>query len=45
MNGEGICSWSDGKIYSGNWLDNMKHGKGCYKWEDGRMYCGDYERD
>ena len=45
MNGYGVCKWSDGKVYSGYWLDNQKSGKGCYTWEDGRMYYGDYLGD
>ncbi|XP_041348392.1 MORN repeat-containing protein 3-like [Gigantopelta aegis] len=35
----------NGDQYTGEWLDNLKHGKGTYKWKkDGAIYDGDWKR-
>ena len=38
MEGKGTFSWTDGRVYEGEWVNNKKHGKGTFKWEDGRIY-------
>ena len=32
MHGKGIYTWSDGRIYEGEYLNDKKHGFGIYKW-------------
>jgi hypothetical protein len=40
MDGVGIYTWSDGRVYKGEYKDDKKHGYGEYSWADGRVYCG-----
>jgi len=40
MDGYGSYQWNDGRIYTGQYLDDKKHGYGMYRWADGRMYNG-----
>jgi len=36
----------NGDEYTGEWLNNKKHGKGTYKWKaNGRLYDGDWKED
>ena len=42
MNGNGIFKWSDGRKYTGEYLENEKHGKGIFEWPDGRKYIGEW---
>eukprot|EP00829_Urostomides_striatus_P021452 TRINITY_DN9567_c0_g1_i1.p4 TRINITY_DN9567_c0_g1~~TRINITY_DN9567_c0_g1_i1.p4 ORF type:complete len:104 (-),score=20.43 TRINITY_DN9567_c0_g1_i1:105-416(-) len=41
--GERNFTWSDGRKYVGEYLDDKKHGKGEFIWPDGRKYVGDWE--
>jgi hypothetical protein len=43
MHGEGVYTWSDGRIYEGQYYRDKKHGKGVYKWSDGRCYDGEWK--
>ena len=40
MEGVGIYKWSDGRSYTGEYIDDKKHGYGIYRWQDGRKYTG-----
>lgn len=40
MNGFGFYSFSDGKTYTGYYLNDKKHGYGIYSWTDGKSYQG-----
>lgn len=40
MEGLGIYTWHDGRIYEGEYKDDKKHGYGIYQWADGRKYMG-----
>ena len=44
-NGPGIYRWSDGSIYEGDYLDDLRHGKGRFLWANGESYEGDYLND
>lgn len=32
--------WPDGKMYSGEWKNNLMDGYGEYVWADGKKYIG-----
>ena len=34
MHGKGIYTWSDGRKYQGDYLNDKKHGFGIYTWAD-----------
>lgn len=34
--------WDDGSKYTGQWMDNKKHGNGTMEWYDGRVYKGEW---
>ena len=36
MEGVGVYTWSDGRIYEGEYKDDKKHGYGIYTWADQR---------
>lgn len=40
MNGYGIYSWKDGRLYEGFYRDDKKHGYGVYTWSDQKKYAG-----
>jgi hypothetical protein len=40
--GKGKCTWANGDVYEGGWVDDKKHGKGKYTWADGKVYEGDW---
>ena len=40
MQGYGVCIWSTGKTYKGEWLNNKMHGKGMHTWQNGHKYDG-----
>lgn len=40
MEGIGIYKWLDGRSYTGEYLDDKKHGYGVFIWNDGRRYAG-----
>jgi len=42
MHGSGTYKWSDGRIYSGEYVMGVKKGHGIYRWEDGRVYWGEW---
>ena len=37
--------WADGRVYSGDWQNNMMHGRGILIWKDGRKYDGEFQND
>jgi hypothetical protein len=37
--------WADGRVYTGEWLNNKMHGHGEFRWPDGRKYTGYYKDD
>ncbi len=41
------ASWTDedGRLYEGEWQNNMKHGKGTLTWPDGARYEGEWRND
>ena len=43
MHGQGVYKWLDGRIYTGNYLNDKKDGFGVYKWADGRAYLGNWK--
>lgn len=42
MHGIGLCTWTDGRSYFGQYEDDKKHGFGIYRWPDGRCYFGQW---
>ena len=40
MEGMGIYTWQDGRMYKGQYKDDKKHGYGVYSWADQRLYQG-----
>lgn len=40
MSGFGIMKWPDGKIYEGEFMNDLKHGKGKLVTSDGKVYEG-----
>ena len=36
MNGKGIFTWTDGRKYEGEYLNDKMHGYGIYTWADGK---------
>ena len=40
MEGHGVFTWNDGRVYEGNFSDDKKHGHGSMKWPDGSQYIG-----
>ena len=43
MNGEGTMNWLDGRKYTGQWMDGMRHGQGKLSYPDGRVKEGEWE--
>ena len=43
MNGSGVFTWSDGRRYEGEYINDLKHGNGIFTWEDGKKYNGAWE--
>jgi len=43
MNGSGIFTWSDGRVYEGDYVDDEREGNGVYRWPDGSMYVGGWK--
>ena len=43
MNGHGIFKWADGRIYEGDWNNDLRHGEGEMKWPNGRKYKGGWK--
>jgi len=42
MDGTGEFTWSDGRKYKGQYLEDKKHGYGEFEWKDGRKYKGNW---
>jgi hypothetical protein len=40
MHGKGKLYWPDGKIYTGDFLEDKRHGLGHFIWKDGKEYRG-----
>ena len=38
-------TWSDGRMYEGEWKNNLMHGRGKFTWPDGTCYSGEYLND
>jgi len=36
MSGQGTYIWSDGKVYTGEWVEGKRNGKGKFTLPDGR---------
>jgi len=41
----GICNYSNGDCYIGQWLNNMKHGYGKYIFKNGNLCLGEFQND
>ena len=35
LEGHGTFVWADGRIYTGEWFNNMKYGQGTLTWPNG----------
>jgi len=44
-NGHGKCTYANGTVYIGEWLNDKRHGHGYQKWPDGRTYSGEWSND
>ena len=44
MDGEGVFTWQDGRIYKGDYKDDKKEGLGVFSWPDGRKYDGEWSQ-
>ncbi len=42
MHGRGVFTWSDGRMYNGEYYDDKKQGYGVFTWPDGRKYDGSW---
>lgn len=38
MNGKGVFTWPDGRMYIGEYKDDKKQGRGEFIWPDKRRY-------
>eukprot|EP00347_Sterkiella_histriomuscorum_P022471 403338366 len=45
INGEGMYIWSDGTLYNGEWISNLRQGQGEYFWPEGSSYKGNWKND
>ena len=43
MDGHGVFTWSDGRKYEGEYVDDKKEGEGVFTWPDGRKYDGKWK--
>ena len=43
MDGTGVFTWSDGRKYEGEYVDDKKEGHGVFTWPDGRQYDGSWK--
>ena len=44
MEGKGTFTWSDGRKYTGEYVNDQKHGQGTFEWPDGRKYIGEWNQ-
>merc|ERR1712061_137783 len=42
MNGSGLFTWKDGRVYEGEYKEDKKDGHGVFKWLDGSHYAGQW---
>ncbi|MEE4248363.1 MAG: hypothetical protein V2I33_23505 [Kangiellaceae bacterium] len=42
MDGQGVFTWTDGRKYSGAYIDDKKHGYGVFEWPNKRRYEGNW---
>ena len=42
MDGKGLYTFANGKIYEGEFKNDLKEGYGVFKWPDGRIYAGNW---
>lgn len=42
MEGHGTFTWTDGRLYVGEYKNDVKHGMGTFTWADGRTYVGEW---
>lgn len=42
MDGHGVFIWPDQRKYTGNYVQDLKHGFGIFEWSDGRKYKGSW---
>ena len=42
MDGRGMFTWKDGRVYDGEYKEDIKHGQGMFKWPDGRTWDGQW---
>ena len=40
MNGKGVFTWTDGRSYNGEYVNDKKEGWGVFIWPDGRKFEG-----
>jgi hypothetical protein len=45
INGFGQCKWTDGRHYTGQWVDDKMQGEGEYQFTDGQSYKGQFLDD
>jgi len=43
MHGRGRYEWADGRIYDGEYIDDLKDGEGTFHWADGRRFHGQWK--
>ncbi len=41
--GRGIMKYSNGSVFSGQWVNGKMHGNGSVRWDDGSIYTGQWE--
>lgn len=42
MHGNGVFTYENGRIYSGEYKEDEKNGFGIYRWPDGKIYEGQW---
>ena len=40
MDGEGVFTWPDGRVYKGHYYNDKKNGYGEFTWPNGKIYKG-----
>jgi hypothetical protein len=43
MHGSGKTTWVNGKLYQGDYVNDLKHGNGTFLWPDSRSYIGEWQ--